>query len=735
MTFANPLPWWALAVVLAAALTLAWLAYRNARTTRPRRALLAGLRFVVLLVLVILLLRPMVPSGAAGGGRLVVVLIDTSRSMAIADAGGQRRLDRARTLLQSAIAPALLPHFELEVLGFGSSVSPAVPAETLVPAGTRTELNAAVREVTDRYRGRPLAGIVLLSDGGDTGPANDSRTTAQAPVFAIPVGSASGGRDREIVSVTAAESVLDRSRNELRVSAVSRGDGVEPFQLRVLENGRPVEVRAATPASEGTPVSETFSVNPDPAVATVYTVEIPNAAGEIVPENNRRSVLVPPAAPPRRVLLVQGAPGFEHSFLQRAWSGDAGLQVDSVVRKGRNDQGSDTFYIQAGPAAQALSAGYPTTTPDLFAYHAVVLANVQGSSYTAAQLEMTREFVARRGGGLLVLGARSFQRDGLAGTALEDLLPLDPAARGPAVVPAAAPPGSTSRVSLTPDGEAHPVMQLGASRAETRKKWEAIPPLAAVSPLGAARPGAFVLAASGSGVGARPLVAVQRYGAGRTMVFTGEGAWRWRMMLPASDRSYETFWRQAARWLATPAADPVHLVPPADAMPGEPAVWQVSVRDAGFQPLSGASVLLRLTGPGGRTETLHAAPGSSEAGAGVFVARHRPAEPGIYRAVAEVRRPGAPVVTASAVALAGGVDVEMADPRVNVRVLEGIASATGGSVIEAADAGRLRTALAAAAVTPGASGRRDLWHTGWAFALIIGLLGTEWLLRRRWGLG
>ena len=83
------------------------------------------------------------------------------------------------------------------------------------------------------------------------------------------------------------------------------------------------------------------------------------------------------------MLLVQGAPGFEHSFLQRAWSGDTGLEVDSVVRKGKNEQGGDTFYVQAGAArGRSLSSGYPATRAELFAYDAVVLANVEGSSLT-----------------------------------------------------------------------------------------------------------------------------------------------------------------------------------------------------------------------------------------------------------------------------------------------------------------------------------------------------------------
>ena len=54
-----------------------------------------------------------------------------------------------------------------------------------------------------------------------------------------------------------------------------------------------------------------------------------------------------------------------------------------------------------------------------------MLANVEAHQFTRAELETTRRFVGDRGGGLLVLGARSFHRQGLAGSLLEDLLPLE----------------------------------------------------------------------------------------------------------------------------------------------------------------------------------------------------------------------------------------------------------------------------------------------------------------------
>ena len=427
----------------------------------------------------------------------------------------------------------------LKCSAFGAGLAP-VAAETLTASAPRSDLTAALAEVSERYRGRTVAGIIVLSDGGDTNQDGMAvAVPAVAPVFALGLGTATGGRDREVLSVTAAEAVLDRSRVDLAVSAVSHGHGTAPIELRLLENGRPLEVRRATPAADGIPVRETFHVTPNAGAPAVYTIEIPAGAGDLVPENNTRSVLVQPPTRPRRVLLVQGAPGFEHSFLQRAWSSDTGLEVDSVVRKGKNEQGGDTFYVQAGAErGRSLSSGYPATRAELFAYDAVVLANVEGSSLTTAQLEATRDFVGRRGGGLLVLGAQSFLRQGLLDTPIEDVLPLDLSDRGRGVLQASATPSrGANRVALTSAGADHPIMQLTADAGETRKRWEAVPALASVSPLGGPRPGASVLAVtSGPGGAQRALVAVQRYGTGRAMVFTGEAAWRWRMMLPASDR-------------------------------------------------------------------------------------------------------------------------------------------------------------------------------------------------------
>jgi uncharacterized membrane protein len=486
------------------------------------------------------------------------------------------------------------------------------------------------------------------------------------------------------------------------------------------------------PAADGAPVSETFHVSPNRDVATVYTVEIPGAADELVPDNNARSALVPAAGRPRRVLLVQGAPGFEHSFLRRAWAADRGLEVDSVARKGRDDSGAETFYVQATQSrARALLGGYPNTREALFAYDVVVLANVEPDLLTSQQLGMTRAFVGERGGGLLLLGARGFQRQGLRDTALEDVLPLDVTDKGGIVQASVSPP--RNRVALTAAGEDHPVMQLGATPAENDKRWAAVPALAAISPLGPAKPGASVLAVTGGpGGAARALIAVQRFGDGRAMVFTGEASWRWRMMLPTSDQSYERFWRQAVRWLAQNAPEPVTIALPAAPAPAEAVPVTIAARDAGYTPRADAIVDIRVTAPSGRIETVPAVPVASQGGQ--FRASVRATEPGVYRISVDARQGQTSLGTSTGTMLVGGVDPEMSDPRVNEDTLQRVARASGGAVLTAGETSALLERLSAAAPAAVLALRRDLWHTGWSFGILAALLAAEWLTRRAWGL-
>jgi hypothetical protein len=229
-----------------------------------------------------------------------------------------------------------------------------------------------------------------------------------------------------------------------------------------------------------------------------------------------------------------------------------------------------------------------------------------------------------------------------------------------------------------------------------------------------------------------PVIAVQRYGRGRSMVFAGEASWRWRMLQPSADRSYEYFWRLAARWLAGPAPDPVAIDVPESSEPGDSIDIAVDARDRAFQPVAAATVEATLTIPGGEVRPL--TPRHEARSSGRFVATVRPDQAGLYRVRVRARRGAVLVGDADRLFYVGGGDREFADPRLNEGFLRRVARASGGQYVRAAEASRVVAGLQSVTPQHAEPERRDLWHQPWAFAFVIALLSAEWILRRRWGL-
>ena len=287
------------------------------------------------------------------------------------------------------------------------------------------------------------------------------------------------------------------------------------------------------------------------------------------------------------------------------------------------------------------------------------------------------------------MGARSFEGRGFRATPLEALLPLALREEGRAgVLGAGAPP----RIVLTPDGERHPIMRLGAGVEETAAGWAAMPALGRVVPLGPSRPGAAVLAVA-PGDPARPVVAVQRFGRGRAMVFAGEASWRWQMLAPSTDRTYERFWRQTARWLGGAAPDRVTLRIDGGRFEGEGLFIEVEAADERFAPLTGARVRVAVEDPDGRRREHSAAPRPGEPGR--YAVTVEPGGAGVHRVTAVVEHGGGRLEPADAALLVGGSDPELSEPRRHDRLLRSLAEAGGGRSFDLDGAGGLADAVRA----------------------------------------
>ena len=355
-------PTWGLVLLAVAVLGLAWLAYRRAPLSATQRAVLAGLRVLALGLVVFCLLGPVMRARTTTHRSAVVaILLDHSRSMALDDGTGRTRLDRASAVVRDRLIPSLSREWPVETLLFGDGLGDTRDV-AVSPTAARSDLGGAIRATLSRFASRGLAGIIVVSDGArtDSGDLAELGRQAGTPIVAVGIGSADTP-DVAVRSVATSESRLDLSLVDVTVTVDAAGI-TQPFDLRLLQNGRVIDRRTLPPNAATQAVR--FTVAPDRDSPTVFTADVPTVPGELTPGNNRRSALVAPPGRRRHLLVLEGAPGFDHAFLTRSWSEDPSLDVDSVVRKGRDERGEDTFFVQAaGARAEGLAAGFPCHAP------------------------------------------------------------------------------------------------------------------------------------------------------------------------------------------------------------------------------------------------------------------------------------------------------------------------------------------------------------------------------------
>ena len=156
----------------------------------------------------------------------------------------------------------------------------------------------------------------MISDGGETGGAHGTGPVETGPpVFAVGIGShRRWTADREVIGISAGDPRLDQASVDLHVSAVARGFGRERFDLRVLGNGRLLDSRTLTPAADGSPIDEIFTVSPDPLNPTVYTAEIAAGLGRGCRREQRAQRARQPGRPEAPHARIAGAPGLRAQF-------------------------------------------------------------------------------------------------------------------------------------------------------------------------------------------------------------------------------------------------------------------------------------------------------------------------------------------------------------------------------------------------------------------------------------
>jgi hypothetical protein len=218
--------------------------------------------------------------------------------------------------------------------------------------------------------------------------------------------------------------------------------------------------------------------------------------------------------------------------------------------------------------------------------------------------------------------------------------------------------------------------------------------------------------------------------------------WRWNFIAVGgkeSPQNHLKLVRQAVRWLAQePSFEQVQIQSVGGTRrPGEKIDFKIQVLKDDFTPATRAALQLQVIGPEGEQISLEPSPESEE---GIHRAEFTPTKEGSYRLEARAQMEGRVLGRDSKNFLVTFPFNETEDGRPRPELLKRIAEASHGEFIpisEWSEKNLERVTAKLESLAPSEIIERrqiQLWSTLWTFSPLLLLLGTEWWMRRKWGL-
>lgn len=693
--------WWLLLVAVGAIGGAAWSYARTQPALAPSwRWSLGALRAAALFLIGLLLLEPFwTHEDTTTYPPQLSVLLDNSLSMQhtgidTTDASVSDQMDALLEGWTDALdaEPRLYP--------FDAGLHPdSAPTYD----GTRTNIATALQAVLQQHAPHtdvPLNALALVSDGQhNSGPLPlDVAENAGVPIYPVVVGDTLPQRDVQVRRVRTNErGYVDTPHPvEARIRSIE-AEG-ETVTVTLSRNGTTLDETTLT-LPEGTadqPVS--LSYTPEEPGTHSLTVRVSDLPDQATDATNTGSATVRVEDRNRTAWIVAGSAFPDVGALRRALAANPEWEVSATVVTPQGELLTPLADAEEPPDVLLL-AGFPTADTPASALDRI-------SDWTDTQP-------------VLVFAGPQMDAERL-NTLAGERLPASPTNASP------------SEVRVAPEARAnrHPAW-TGLDDADV---WDQLPPVLGV-PSAEARPDAQVLATTEDG---RPFLLTWQRNRQRAALVSGYRTWRWTT-LPEQRSGAAALWptlvTNLARWASTDLDTPVRIRPDAPVFAGtEPVTFSGRVFDGRGEPVSDATVALTITNNDGDDlpyTMTHAGGGQYRLDAGVLPA-------GSYDYTATATRGDTDLGTDSGTFEVDTPNVERQATRANLELMTQIATRTGGEVLFVDEADALPERLQVhPSFTPTDRSERSDWALAHAWPLlvvILGLLTTEWFLRKRQGL-
>ncbi|MEZ6115123.1 MAG: glutamine amidotransferase [Pirellulaceae bacterium] len=709
-----------------------------------------ALRAILVAMLGVAMLRPtLVSTQRRPQSASLILLSDISRSMQVEDGANSRsRWDSLKQTIgeSSELLQQLSDVMDVKAYAFDADVQPLELRDGKMqfgsqPQGEQTDIGSALDEVVRREMGRRIAGVILLTDGAQRAysPKVDMQQAARElarlgyPLFTVPFGKP---RDQTQARDVAVENLQDQYtvfvNNEVNIQGSLRIQGYAnqpvPVSMTVTDpdgnqNSLGPLQRSAT--EEGQLVRFEFPLIPDKVGQYRLEVQAAVQPGELVTENNQLTAFLNVLDGGLRVLFVYGnVLGGEQQILRQSLSSSPDIQLDER------------------PVSMLGRANWPISLESELAdnYDVYLLSDVDSTALGEANSAKIVAAVAKGKGLMMTGGLYSFGPGGYFEGALEKALPVKMDRFERQSIGSEQP--IRSGVHLQGDvvmlpARSHFITHLAPSD-QNMSAWQRLRPLQGANKFAGVKDRAVVLAESDQG---EPLLVGWRYGDGRVLAFAGDSThywWRFGMQ-----EQHKRFWRQAILWLgnkdqATQQDVWINLAR-RRFRPGEPIEFTAGARGTDGDPIRQAILSAELVDATGKRQPLRLSPEGTD-----WLGRFTEMLPaGEYALEVSATFEGRDIGQTSGKFVVMEQDLELSDPAANpeqLQMLSAITSSAGGKSVAPE---KLIDLLQELHNKPPETEieTESKWQLGdtnldaWTFfLLLVGLMSSEWYLRKRWGM-
>ena len=282
-------------------------------------------------------------------------------------------------------------------------------ADQLTPRGTETHLGDALQFLINKERGGPIAGIVVVTDGGNNA-GEDVPTVLKAvrdshiAIYPVGVGSNKTVRNVRVLDLDAPERVYPgddfsltgylqsfglRGR-QVTVQLVSQpAEGSAPESQQRIEEERRIELPA-----DGLTKPIDFELSPEEVGRREYILRVKPPAEDKNDKDNQKSAIVESIDRRLKILLMAGGPTREYRFLRNQIFRDEDTILHVLLQ---------TAVVGVSQESDEMLFEFPQLPDELFEYDCIVAFDADWQALETSQVELLERFIAEKAGGLIVI--------------------------------------------------------------------------------------------------------------------------------------------------------------------------------------------------------------------------------------------------------------------------------------------------------------------------------------------